>query len=188
MTRGFIDAKQARYNTTTNINIHREVTLIEAKILEVSNTGLQHLKVDFTPATSTDIEPALTTIVDALTNTFMVINHGFISGEIVVVASTDLLPEPLVAGKEYVVHVIDTDTFRLDGVVLETDGEGLLSTRKVIVSEQYYQAWKNFYNYPNADSFLTVLYAVESHFRGGGYFIKRYSDPITHTLFWEIKW
>lgn len=200
MGRGFINASEARQGFTTNILVLNEINNIENNVLIFSNNGFRELIVDFTEVTnkavftrveieSVDIDDDFITVTD----------HGFETGDtvefIIDNIDEDELPEPLLMNKEYSIIKLTDDTFKvLSGVDSTTtidftsEGEGDLYVRKIIESEKFYKAWKQFYIYPNASSYTIIMSNVEEHFKGLGYSIVRYENATTKTLYWKVTW
>lgn len=197
MNRGSLTANQALKNTTQDKFIHDEIYLIEKNIREVSQSGFRSTIIDFTTITNNIInsEQQITQI-DISSNIFTLSSHSFVTDDIVVLRSSDTLPVPLVADKEYKVEVIDTDTFRLlessrfDNSVIDLTNIGVGNTfiRKIIPSEQFYKSWAFFYTYEDSESKLYIITAIETHFKSMGYEIKKFENPITKTFYWKLEW
>jgi hypothetical protein len=197
MNRGFINAKQAANSFNKNSIVHSEISAIESVILNFANNGYREITIDFTITTDSNI-PSFKQIIDLdLDNeTLVSIGHGFSDGATIIFESTEELPEPLLEKTEYYVCVIDDDTFKIytniinptDYVNITSLGDGIITCRSVLESEKYFAAWKTFYVYPRAESYLSVLTSVENHFRGLGYVIERAAHPNTKTFVWKIKW
>lgn len=196
MSRGFINAETARNGFTTNVLVLNEINNIENNVLIFSNNGFRELVIDFTEVTNKAVFSFVeVTSVDVTENTFTLVDHEFISGDTVEFITEDELPSPLVINKEYTVVKVDDDTFKLlSGVdsttILDiTDiGEDTFSVKKVIESEKFYKAWKQFYIYPNAASYNIIVSNVEKHFRSLGYEIVRYENLTTKTMYWKVSW
>lgn len=197
MNRGFINAEQARFGFSSNLVVLNEISAIENTIMLFANNGYREVIVDNTELTR-NLIPAVTNIdsIDVNTDTFTAPEHGLMTGNTIYFFNGDVLPSPLVANREYSVVVIDEDNFRVlasvtDGnnvLDITDEGSGVTSFRKVIESEKYYRAWKEFYLYPFATSFTSVLTRIEEHFRRHGYRIERRANETTKTIFWKITW
>lgn len=109
----FVTALEARNNIRKDIAVHGEICAIENQILQAVWRGDYEVTVN----TSAMTQPAVTTAevftVDALTNTLLVPDHGFTTGDLATVSSTGTLPPPLVALCPYYVIVVDEDHIRL---------------------------------------------------------------------------
>lgn len=197
MNRGQVTANQALKNPVQDKVIHDEIYLIEKNIREVQSSGFRSTIIDFTTITNKNIntEQQITTI-DITTNIFTLTAHSFVSGDIVVLRSSDTLPTPLVTDVEYLVDVVDVNSFRLtnqsryDDSIIDVSnvGTGNIFIRKVIPSEQYYKSWAFFYTYEDAESKLYIISAIETHFRSMGYEIKKFENSITKTFYWKLEW
>lgn len=197
MNRGQLTANQALKNPVQDKVIHDEIYLIEKNIRDVSSAGFRSTIIDFTTITNKNIntEQQIQSV-DISTNVFTLTAHSFDSGDFVVVRSTDTLPTPLVSDIEYVVDVIDANSFRLtdssryDNSVVDVTnvGTGNIFIRKIIPSEQYYKSWAFFYTYEDSESKLYIISAIETHFRSMGYDIKKFENQVTKTFYWKLEW
>lgn len=197
MNRGQLTANQALKNPVQDKVIHDEIYLIEKNIRDVSSAGFRSTIIDFTTITNKNINTdQQIQSVDISTNVFTLTAHSFDSGDIVVVRSTDTLPTPLASDIEYVVDVIDANSFRLnessryDNSVVDITnvGAGNIFIRKIIPSEQYYKSWAFFYTYEDSESKLYIISAIETHFRSMGYDIKKFENQVTKTFYWKLEW
>lgn len=197
MNRGQVTAKQALKNPTQDAIIHDEIYSIEKSIREAATLGFRSVIIDNTLITSNLLNSEVQIQnIDLTTNVFTIGSHGFQSGDYVVVRQNDTLPVPLITDTEYVVDVIDTNTFRLktssrynQTIIDITDiGVGLHYIRKLIPAEQFFKAWDKFYIYEDAEQKLYIINTIETHVKSMGYDIKKFKDNSTNTFYWQIIW
>lgn len=195
--RGFISADMANKNFDSNMKIHKEISDIESKILQISNTGLREIIIDDTDISSPNVNTALTIdSIDLDQNEIEIIGHELEDDDIVLVDSSEDLPSPLQISVFYTVVVVDDDNIRLEPynenfpevIELLNEGSGDITIRKITEQEKYFYSWQRFAIFKNSRTFLYILDKVENHFRSLGYTIKRYKYPDNDTLFWKIFW
>jgi len=145
--RGIVNANDARNNNITKQNIHDEIYNIERQIRNFSSSNYRELKVNFTKVTNDSIKAFENIIsVDDVNDIIIMTGHELISNDIIEIKSTDTLPDPLIEGKYYGVIVVDDDTIQLyeysdifqTPIVLNTQGSGIISIKKVTSSELFY--------------------------------------------------
>lgn len=109
----FITALEARNNIVKDIAVHGEICAIEHDILHAAQRGDYEITVSDSPMTVVPTVGAQVFSADAATNTLLIPNHGFNTGDQVTVSSTGTLPPPLLALCVYYVIVVDADHIRL---------------------------------------------------------------------------
>ena len=109
----FLNATEARNNIVKDIAVHGEICALESQVLLAAQRGDYEVVVNTSPWTL----PASTTPeifeVDPATSVITIPSHGFVTGDVVNVSSTGILPPPLIAGCPYYVIVIDPDHIML---------------------------------------------------------------------------
>lgn len=109
----FITALEARNNIVKDIAVHGEICAIEHDVLHAVHRGDYEITVTNSGMTGVPTSGALVFSADAATNTLLVPNHGFSTGDQVTVSSTGTLPPPLLSLCVYYVIVVDADHIRL---------------------------------------------------------------------------
>jgi hypothetical protein len=109
----FVTALEARNNIRKDIAVHSEICAIEHEILQAVLLGDYEVTVNMSSMTQPADPAAEVFEVDVITNTLHVPDHGYVSGDLVTVSSTGLLPPPLVSGCAYYVIVVDDNHIRL---------------------------------------------------------------------------
>lgn len=110
----FVTALEARNNIVKDIAVHGEICAIEMQVLRAVQRGDYEVTVSGnTPMTELGNTVSHVFSVDSVTNTLLVPNHGFSTGDIVTVSSTAQLPPPLTNSAFYYVIYVDQDHIKL---------------------------------------------------------------------------
>lgn len=193
----FLDATSVRNNARTYLIIHQEARAMEDAILFAADSGLLDAIIYNTYMTST-ILPNFQNItsVDAATNTFTLINHGFQAGDEIQLNTTGILPNPLNNSTTYYLILVDSNNFKLaasfidmiNGIAIDitTQGTGTQQVRAYQPAQQYYDTWKGTrVDRPKTDQMMAVI----NYFQSLGYQITRKTNPATGVTFtWNISW
>lgn len=110
----FLSATEARNNIVKCIAVHGEITDIENQVLLAVQRGDYEVTVNGgTRMTNSDPNLAKTFSVNPTSNTLTIPLHGYSTGDIVMVSSTQELPPPLMPLTYYYVIYVDENTIRL---------------------------------------------------------------------------
>ena len=110
----FVTASEARNNIVKDIAVHGEISALEMQVLLAVQRGDYEVTVSGgTPMTENSATISHVFSVDPASNTLLIPNHGYATGDIVVVSSTGELPPPLQANVPYYVIYIDSNHIKL---------------------------------------------------------------------------
>ena len=110
----FVTASEARNNIVKDIAVHGEISALEMQVLLAVQRGDYEVTVSGgTPMTENSATISHVFSVDPVTNTLLILNHGYVTGDIVLVSSTGELPPPLHANTPYYVIYIDANHIKL---------------------------------------------------------------------------
>lgn len=110
----FISAVEARNNIVKDIAVHGEISALEMQVLLAVQRGDYEVTISGgTPMTENSDTISYVFSVDPVTNTLLIPDHGYVTGDIVTVSSTGELPPPLHANIPYYVIYIDSNHIKL---------------------------------------------------------------------------
>ena len=200
----FPSATDARNSPIRELAVHDESRAIESAILTAINQGLYQVTVsNGTPMTNSITSISARFTANLTTNTLVMANHGFNTGDAVTVSTTGTLPAPLVSSIYYYAIFVDDNNIRLAAslsdallqrpvaIVLSNVGSGISTCNLYAASLDYYAAWQGttLSNPQLLSPYNDQMNTVIAYFTNLGYTINRIINTSTNnTLSWSVQW
>jgi len=180
-------------NITASISSGNQLSLTESSGGDIFALGVA--------ATVAGLNATTIGSLDSLNNKIYLQNHGFRTGDQVILSSTNTFPTPFAGGVIYYILVVDSNNFKLcasymdcinnNPIVLVDSGIGILSIRPFTSQENYFLAWQGQGDTDANRPLVDHMNGVINHFTNLGYTITRVQNANVQnaSVFqWVIRW